>query len=163
MANYKATAEDLLIGDLTIGSVDLDVYVQSAWTEIEGKLGFVYVLPIPDTLDAASNALLKSIHTRLATGRFFMAQGGGDEDVNRYGKFLIQEAQRDLEGVVGGIPELRGTGLEKRSPIAPAGERTDPSVVQYDATSPFDTFDKFVNPRRPWTAADVWGGGGAVN
>lgn len=160
MADYQATESDLLLGDMLTDTLDISNYLAIAWREIESELGFVYVLPLPNTLDQASNALLRTVHAKLTSGRIILAQSSGDDEVNSYGRWMVNDALRDLKSIVAGIPELAGTGLERRT-LAGVGadNRADPRVIQYDAQSPFDAFDNFVGGRlyTPFTP------GGATN
>ncbi len=104
------TEIDLLVGDDFVAAAGSKAkYVRLAADEMDGKLGYVYVTPIPmNGLPLNQQNLLKSINQRLATGRLIMSQALGTQDnnVNAYALRLVAEAQADLMSIANGQVDL---------------------------------------------------------
>lgn len=130
---------DLLVGDL--GGLDdkKEQYIGLATDEMNGFIGFVYVLPLTG-VSVHVALVLKSICRKLASGWLLMAQSAGAEDgsVHAYGKSLVDEAYRDLWAIRNGAIDL---GTPK---ISTASTGDAPGIVQGDATSGVDAFYEWV-------------------
>lgn len=135
--SWKADNDDLLVGDVMLGSIDSSQYLDIAAREINSRLGEMYVLPIPDDIPDHQSGALKQIHANIATGRLLLAESAGseDEDGHAYGLYLVAEGYRELDRV-GTVYELGGSAVR----ISTAGEDRRPSIESADTTSPFDTF-----------------------
>lgn len=150
-----ATVDDLLIGDLTLGSgARPDKYVDDAADEIDSVLGYRYVLPLdPEVIPSYAMLLLKRCANFLASGRLIMALAVGGEDtaMHAYGLSLVQEGQALLAGLAGAAIDIPGA-----TPVDPVlvGRNMGPSIVNQDASSGLDEFYAFVNGSSPvltWT------------
>lgn len=93
MANTAyCKADDILVGDVTTVSDQVEKHVDMAADEINAAIGHIYVTPVTG---AASHAMLtlKTINVKLATGRYFaaMARGSssGESEPNVYAQSLI--------------------------------------------------------------------------
>lgn len=135
MAAYCGT-EDLLVGD--IGGLDglKPKFIQMATDEIDGMLGFVYVLPLGG-LSAHATLIIKNIARKLASGRLINSQAtaGEDNQVHAYGQSLIDEAFRDLWAIRNGDTDL---GVPKIASMQTSGDA--PEIYQGDEFSGVDAF-----------------------
>lgn len=137
-APYSETA-DLVLGDMTIGgTVNKDAYVNAAGDEIDSRLGYVYSLPLPDTLPDHAVKLLRKINNFIASGRLIMALavGGEDSSLHAYGLSLVQEAHNDLALILNGSLPL-DTAVKNSASDANKG----PTVANQDIFSPITAFE----------------------
>lgn len=132
-----ADNEDLLIGDMELGSISASQYLDVAEREINSRLGQLYQLPIPTDLPEYQLDTLKTIQANIATGRLLLAQavGSENEDLHAYGTSLVKQGYDELERI-GFAYELGGSAVR----VGTAGEDRRPSVSSADAASPVDTF-----------------------
>lgn len=133
------TANDLLLGDLTVSSaIDLNKVVRDAADEMDSKIGFVYKLPLPPNLPQHIKTMLKMINARLATGRLILtiASPAEAQDLYRYGTHLIELAEEQLCGITTGKYAL--PGVEQIEDPTPGGAR----IINYDDESPFTVFEQ---------------------
>lgn len=134
--------EDLLTGDLLISAtVDPAKFVEDAAEEIDSKLGFLYVLPLPADMPLYQQKLLKQINNKLASGRLIMgvAIAGEDNSLHAYGNRLVAEAMNELMLIANGKVDLD-------APLAtPFGEKSKvPAGFNHDEESAVDMFEAHV-------------------
>lgn len=141
MSDTYSEVEDLIIGDLRTGAtVDKAAYVQSAADEMNGRIGFVYELPIEESaVTEAAWLVLKKINNFLASGRLIMAVAVGGEDtaLQAYGLSLVQEAFNELAMVLDGTLPLDGaTRTETTAANSPVAANTDSAsaIDAFEAT-----------------------------
>ena len=164
--SYSATT-DLQTGNIPTGSVQTDLYVNLAAEEIDSKIGFIYKTPVdmstgtdpvPNaTTSRAASLLLKRLNNQIATARILLAiySPAENQELNAYGKQLLDDAEVVLDQIVKG--EIRLTGAQDINGV-PIGGDTDvvPTAAlmgNYDNTgSGVDAFYNklsggcFVNP-----------------
>lgn len=131
--------DDLLLGDLTLGTnVNKDAYVKAAGNEMDSRIGYVYVLPLPDTIPDHAKKLLSKINNHIASGRLLMAVAAGGEDsaLHAYGSSLVQEGYNDLALVLSGTLPLDGATRQGASD-AQAG----PTIANQDEFSAVAAFE----------------------
>jgi hypothetical protein len=134
--------QDLLIGDVTLSPVLSRLsYIRDAADEMDARIGFVYLLPLPLTLlQPHAITMLKMINARLASGRLLMsiAAPAEDDGVHRYGEWLIKSAYEDLYNICNRSIDLVGaTPVSDPSPNVAA-------IYNYDEESAVDAFSSFV-------------------
>lgn len=153
---YCKEADFLLTEEMIVSVNDKPKYIQIAQEEIDGKLGFVYVVPIDisetSTLPENQKMLLKTMAQKLASGRLLMgnALGGQSESVNAYALYLIKAAEMDLMAVANGQIDLHAPRVDQAG--TPIGLVDDPTLSdQYarvpsawnpDSVSPVTVFEK---------------------
>jgi phage gp36-like protein len=140
MPETYCEAHELLTGDIG-GLEDLkQTFLVMATEEMDGMIGFVYVLPLQGVSVHAA-LILKSICRKLASGWLLMSQSAGSEDtsVHAYGKSLVDEAYRDLWAIRNGQIDL---GVPK---ITTASAGDAPSIIQGDLTSAVDAYYAWQN------------------
>lgn len=135
-----ANEEDLIHGDLPLGDLDTSHYLNAAEDEINVHLGNYYSLPIP-TATGHILTVLKTVHSRLASGRLILAQAAGaeSEELHAYGQSLVAYAY-ELLARVGTSIQVPGA-----TSVGVAGEDRSPKVVGGDTTSPWTTYESFVH------------------
>jgi hypothetical protein len=139
-------ADDLLLGDITLGSSVSKVnYVKAAGDEIDSRLGYVYELPFPDDIAEHAKKLLKKINNNLASGRLIMAVAAGGEDskLHAYGASLVQDAYNELALILNGTLPIDGATRTGASD-AQAGP-TISNQDEFSATGAFE-YEFFENP-----------------
>jgi hypothetical protein len=143
---------DLLVGDATVDGAQLTRFVGLGADEIDEKLGFEYVLPIPEGVPAHVTLTLKRCNVLIGSGRYILAQAiGSEQDGNHaYGHSLLKEGQGILASIVAGQIDL--TGVPRIEVVAVDGN--EPRIIQKDATSPLDAF--YSNTGR---STDIWAPG----
>lgn len=131
--------DDLLLGPLTgtlPSSVDPVKYIDLAAEQVDSRLGYSYVVPLPiATLPDHQKFLLKSINYKLASGRLIMAIAVATEDpaVHGYAARLIAEADLELAAIVNGDVLLTAPRATDTGGVAPG---TDPSLEDAFARIP---------------------------
>lgn len=151
---------DLLIGDLPLGSsVNPQRWIDDAADEIDATIGHRYAIPIPiEQLTDVSRLTLKIINARLASGRLLLAQaqGGEDDSLHAYGKWLLDEATVALSALREGNIILEsddgsyGPSLEDDAFDAPSIKNKDEvSIVEsfYDDVNAVGYFSPVANGR----------------
>jgi hypothetical protein len=146
---------DLLLGDdiLMPSSLSKPKFVAMAASDMDAKLGYVYVVPIVTTsMPVHQKNLLKSINAKLASGRLIMAQAMASQDsaVHQYALYLIKEAEMDLMTIANGTVDLTAPLVDDAgSPINPVENplvddpwAKTPTGWNPDATSPVTAFEK---------------------
>lgn len=119
---------DLLIGDITVSAaLDPEKYVNDAADEIDSKIGFRYLTPVPNTAPRPVLLLLKRVNSHLASGRLILAAtiSAEMEELNAYGANLVADAELTLAAIASGEMKLPGTELA-------------PEVVVVDPTNPLN-------------------------
>lgn len=123
-----ASVEDLVLGNIPIPD-SAQRYVDQAAQEMDSIIGFKYETPVvvdnspegrPVTL------LLKRINYTLASGRLLLALAAPaqDDQIQQYGKYLVDEALKALKMIVDGeillpgAPEVGGGTLKSTGPVA---------------------------------------------
>lgn len=114
---YCAT-EDLQLGSVPLPTNGDDLkYIGLAADEIDSVIGMRYKTPV--VVDASSpiqrpvGLLLKKINAWLASGRLVMAAdaSGADDQIQQYGKYLVEEALIPLRQIADGTIVLPGIEL----------------------------------------------------
>lgn len=145
---------DLLVGDIVLGSVDPEKYVNAAADEMDSRIGFVYQLPLPtvdttpEPLSLQAAAILKNINNKLASGRLIMAQSIGAErhEVHAYGKSLVDEAYAELALVLNGALPLVGA-----PPVEGVDTTGGPAIYNRDEVSSVEAYeDEFFGQYGVW-------------
>jgi hypothetical protein len=119
---YCAT-EDLLIQPDMILPVSLEKsrFIEFASSDMDAKLGYIYVTPINlSALPQNQAKLLRSICAKLASGRLIMAAAMTSQDsaVHQYALFLVRQAETDLMSIANGQVDLTAPLVDFRgSPI----------------------------------------------
>lgn len=128
-------ADDLLLGDLTVGpNIDKQRYVEMGAEEIDACLYKTYVVPFDLSLLSHGEKLyLKNVNVLIATGLLLMALGN-QQDVNMWGKSLLDDGRARLYALHTGATSL-DNAPKTTSPVV-----TAPATVNYDATSGVDAF-----------------------
>jgi hypothetical protein len=156
------TIQDLLVGDLTVGSDDLTRFVNLAAEEMDGVIGFDYQLPITIAGLPTHVALtLKRCNMLLASGRYILSQAvaGEDTSTHAYGASLLKEGQGILQSIQTGQLDLIGVAR------APGNvESNAPTILQGDNASAIDAYyGNTGRPRvltlEPGGVLDFWGPG----
>lgn len=141
-------AADVLTGDMLLGTVDPEKYVDAAAAEMDSKLGFVYALPLApdggtyDDLPEVEKLLLADINNKIATGRLILAQyvGGEDTSQHAYGLALLKEGLELLMMLANGVITLSAVPADTSTAV----DSRVPSVVVYDEESMVTAFEKTV-------------------
>lgn len=145
------TEGDLLLGDMSIGTVDTDKWIDAASDEMDSKLGFLYALPLAPCPDAEEDELLpvevlllKDINAKLASGRLILAQyvGGEDSSQHAYGVALVREALEALMCIANGDVQL--TACKTTAPDLVDNSRL-PAGLVYDEESLVTAFERTVH------------------
>lgn len=136
MTTYS-TSGDLLIGDMTRSDVVAEASVGGATDTINARLGFLYELPLPDTMPDYVTSYLKTMANLIASGRFILQQATGQEQnaENAYGRALLNEGMAMLDAAGSGVVELTGAVR-----LANAQRFRGPSVHNVDAASGVEAF-----------------------
>lgn len=155
---------DLILGDLQIpAAVSKQDFIDSAAEEIDSKIGFLYVLPIPfNDLPLHQQLLLKQINNKLASGRLILTLdiAGEETSLHAYGLRLITEAMNELMCIANGDVDLTAPRTN------PYDSSTDnnkaAAIVNHDAESAVDMFENsfmrgepsYWNPGSPTVTAN---------
>lgn len=153
------TVDDLLTGDIPLGTaLNPDKYVQDAADEIDSKIGFIYKVPVDvNTAPAPVTLLLKRLNVHLATGRLITAAtiSAEDENLNAYGKSLIDDVELTLAKIAAGEAQLPDIPLAPTNTTGSRGPvRQGPQISNGDPESNVDAFyDRILNPQyiAPWS------------
>ena len=146
---YGAEKQDLLLGDVTLGSsLDPEDFLRKAAEEMDAKIGQEWELPLP-ALPVEIATLLRVTQAHIATGRILLAQpmNAGTEDMNRYGASLVTRALADLGSWIDSQPDIDGATRVR------AGDATGPTITNSENRSGFDVFDQFTSGQSmpvPW-------------
>lgn len=158
-------AEDLLLGDLELGSTNSQKFIDAAAEEMDSKLGVLYQLPLRKAgqdytdeelpvawkdLPTFQVLLLKHCNNKLASGRLILAisQSAEAPTVHAYGKALIDEAMNELYCLANADVDLSAARVTD-AVVAP--ENKTPGIKQYDEESLLLGFEKSVMSGSPWT------------
>lgn len=145
--SYGANPDDLLLGDLVLGSTDAERYINAAADEMDSLIGQRYQLPINLAgIAQYAQKLLKLIEINLASGRLIMAraQGGEDSELHAYGHSLVKRAMADLHAIATGQIKLSGAPFAHQSTTT-----RGPGIVNQDARSAVSAFEDFAFGRDP--------------
>lgn len=136
------TTDDLVLGNIPIPP-NAQRYVDQAAQEIDSIIGFKYETPV--VVDNSSEGrpvtlLLSRINYTLASGRLILALAAPaqDDQIQQYGKYLVDEALKALKMIVDGeillpgAPEVGGGTVGPTGPIAYFED--DASAVESFAT-----------------------------
>jgi hypothetical protein len=143
---YSAVA-DLLLGNVPLPTtLDPAKFVQDAADEIDSRIGFVYVTPIPvASMSAPSERptalLLKRISNWLASGRLILALDAGGEDyaVHAYGLKLVKDASEAIDAICSLQVILEGAmRLDGTEPLT--GHKARPLIHNLDPQSQVEAF-----------------------
>lgn len=141
-----ASEADLLTGDMDLGSIDTQMYLDRAADEINIWLGGFYDLDTAfptiggtPALTSRMEAALRLTQGRIASGRLIMAQcaGSQDEQLHAYGLWLLGLGMDDMHKF-GGEWQIEGATLL-------AGQEASdlmPSIHQPNKRSAFDRYEK---------------------
>lgn len=156
-------ADELLIGDITLGSGVAQSFVDLASMDMDAEMGFVYVIPLSPT-DGGSipdhvTALLAKVNRLLASGRFILSRNASQEDsLHAYGNSLLSEGRELLTNIVNGTTLL--TNCDKTGPQATGDDGGNaPSITVGDTTSGIDAFYGWLDTplgAAPPTPGDPW-------
>jgi hypothetical protein len=138
---YGATENDLLIGDMTLGSaISKADYLRLATDEVDTKLALYWVLPLPASLTVAADVILGNVVARVATARIILSQpmDSSEDGHNSYGASLLNRALRDLEVWLQSEPIIPGATRIN------VGENNVPSIFINETRSGLDVYDQFV-------------------
>lgn len=151
---------DLLLGDAIVGPGNpLSKWVDRAAGEMDSKLGFRYVVPITPNPNSDppftellphEAGLLKQINSKLASGRFLMAQAqsGEFDTTHAYGRSLLTEALSELYCITNGEVDLTSAEL---SPTSGGLEyRRMPGITNEDEESLLLGWENNVLRGVPW-------------
>ena len=112
------TTEDLQLGSVPVPSNgDAEKYIALAADEIDSVIGMRYAVPVEVDQSSAVQRpvglLLKKINAWLASGRLVMAAdaSGADDQIQQYGKYLVEEALIPLRQIADGTIVLPGIDL----------------------------------------------------
>lgn len=151
-----ATVDDLLFeeaGATISQAFSKQRYLDNAHVEMNGMIGQVYALPltltsglltatgIPVTTPPQHELdLLKSICSKLASGRAFLAldASGGGERFHRYGAVLVQEALEMLRAIRDGSVNL---SFELLDATTVSQSSRAPRITNYDPSSLVECFE----------------------
>lgn len=166
LASPYCTVDELLVEDgaMTISAkFDKQKFVNVAADEINGKLGYLYKLPLtPDpsitddegvaltAIPAYQANLIKTVNVKMASGRIFMTlKGSGDSDrQHQWGWQLCQEAEDLLNKLANG--EILIDALPKPDGSTGVPESTrGMTIVNEDSTSMRAAFENTVFRNRP--------------
>lgn len=136
-----STAADLLTGNVPLPSyVDAEKYITSAAEEIDAVVGQLYVTPVSvqaGPLTRPTTLILKKANNFLATGRIILAMDSAGQEANlhKYGRYLIGEAEKILQGILQGTILLPGAA-------SLTGDQggTAPTIKNAEAESVVDQF-----------------------
>lgn len=151
-----SSEDDLLIGDMMLPmGFDKAKYITSATDEINGKLGFVYKLPLEPLPGLGSipdyqTILLKTISNKLASGRLIMdvSAAGERQTIHAYARRLVDEAMNDLMCIANGDIDLSAV---RRVPVdAQQDDRMVATVKNQDEESLLLGFENTVLRSEPW-------------
>jgi hypothetical protein len=145
--------EDLMIADLMVPDPDIKFrYLISAAREINAVVGATYVVPLNlDELEPNSLALIQLLSTKIASARLLMSLAipGEDNRPNAYARYLLREAQDQLE-----LIQLKKIPLEGATLRDDKITYTGPGVINRDEESPLEAFENaFMRGGTPWTWA----------
>lgn len=142
-----AKATDLVLGSIPLPA-DAEKYVEQAADEIDSLIGLRYATPVvvdSSPVQRPVGLLLKKINIWLASGRLIMAadSAGADDQVQQYGKYLVDQAITALQSIVDGGIILPGI----ESADGSAAKVTGPVAAFADESSLVEGFaDNFGNP-----------------
>lgn len=136
-----STDDELLIGNLTLGpSTDKHSYVCAAFREINSRIGYLYVLPLPSPPDLAeaSALVLNKINNFIASGRLIMALAAGAEreNIHAYGLSLVRDGYYELGLILDGTLPLIGA-----VPTDDSDGSRSPGVSNRDTVSAVEAFE----------------------
>lgn len=149
MSGYSDPKE-LLVGDTSFDANEAQRFVDGATAEIDSRLGFTYVLPLPEVLPPHMALLLQRTSNLIASGRFLLARAtpGEDNSLHAYGLSLLQEGQGILTQIATGMIDL--VGIER---ILTHSGSNAPEIFNADSCSGVDAFYLWMNtpatPRYP--------------
>jgi len=147
------TADSIMIGDIMLPpEISPSAYITSTAEEMDSRLSQIYEVPIQiDATDLnkfrGTITILRSINSRLATGRLIMAAAAALENVavHAYARQMVTEALVDLDKIVERKIILQG---------AKANDNVNPDftvakvvVGGQDDLSAVDGFYQFVDPQ----------------
>lgn len=147
---YCAASDVLpLLGDLILPTtLDMDAMITKASNEITLYLGSRYEIPIPLT-DDFTVLLLQEATSELTAALIIasQAQGGEDNRVNAYGKWLYDRAQERIR------PYMCDLSLPD-AVVRPSGSTLDGPVAVFniDSVSPVESFYRYIQqpPQSPY-------------
>jgi len=143
---YGADANDLLLGDMTLGSaLSREDYLRLATDEVDAKLALYWVLPLPAVISTAAGLILSNVVAHVATARIILSQpmDSSDDGYNSYGASLLNRAFRDLELWLLSDPIISGAVRIN------ASENNVPSIFKNETRSALDVYDQFVAGSEP--------------
>lgn len=138
MATYS-TADELLIGDLTVSPAVKQKHVDAATREVDERLGFNYQTPFTQSsVSRPAWFLIKRIANYIASGRLLLEtdQSGEDNGVHAYGLYLLQEVDTILEPILNGEINLSPPSDDLPDPTTPHGARVS-NVDPYSQVEAF--------------------------
>lgn len=106
---------DLLVGDVVIAADIKQRHVNNATDEVDSKLGFDYPTPFtPDNTSRQGWLLIKRLANFYASGRLLLeiAQVGEQQQINSYGKSLVDQADEVVACILKGDINLSPESVE---------------------------------------------------
>lgn len=152
MPNY-CDVDELLVGDMPLPrGLRPQQYVDSATSEIDMMIGFIYQTPI-DISDTSpvirpARLLLKETARKLATGRLILAMSTVAQrtELHAYGARLVDEALAVLRQIAAGEIILTGA-LPMDTGPEPEANFTGPQIANVDPESHVEAYyDRVANP-----------------
>jgi len=135
-------------------------FVLQATEEMDSKLGWLYIVPLPmSTMKYHERLLIKTICRKIATGRMILTYAVPDEGGSNhsYGLRLIQEGLDELHMIANGDITLSvARGDQEGSPLDPdaggvgATHARLPEMFHQDSESLLNGFTKTVHGGIPW-------------
>ena len=137
-------------GDIAVPAyMDKADYIKGAAEEIETALGSIYVTPFEidesDPKNRPTILFLKKLNWLLASGRFMLdvAAAGEMDNLNAYGKRMLDEANQMLRPVVAGTLDLVGADrLDGDDDV----RQTGPMIHNEDSESLVESFYSRMKP-----------------
>lgn len=151
-ANGYCTVDDLLIGDIILPpEISKERYITSTAEEMDSRIGILYTVPVeidPTELEQfrATITFLRSINSRLASGRILMAAATALEltVAHAYARNLVDGALDDLKLIEDRKYILQGANENENPPEEYVSSHVD-GYVQ-DPVSAVDSFYSLVDP-----------------
>lgn len=138
MAQYGATEQTLLTGDITFGSmISVPNIIRDAGDEMDTKFGIVFVMPLAvSTFPLHIQTMLKLIQSRLASARLLFMAASASEDTTlfEYAKYLEGLAYGDLNLILNGSVSIPGAVQ------LDGNTATAPKIINTDSESATDVF-----------------------
>jgi hypothetical protein len=150
---------DIQLPHIIEGDMDaLKLFIREACDEIDGKLGWIYEVPLDlEALRYHERKLIKTVAVKLARGRYILAISSDESQMNATGLRSIQEGLDELHIIASGDIVLTAKQADRESPddqIDPTGASSmgarKPEMFNVDSESLFNGFNQTVLGGRPY-------------